>query len=391
MKKTNFFEIIGVLSLSLILTSAFSISGSVPSMLEVFEGYSRSNIELLISVPSFFMMTMIALSPFLTKLIPERPMIVTGLLLFGIAGVVPVFVKSFPIIFASRIFLGIGTGLINGKAVTIIGERFTGELRQKLQGIRCSMETLGQATLTLVAGQLLVFGWNYSFLIYAAAFLVLFLYLTCVPVGKTGGVKAAKEDGGKGQKKRISIKDWIFILKHAFLGFFMISTNVSLSLRIPSYVIEKGIGTAVDGSTIMSISIFSGFIGGLLFGVLIKWMKQFLLPVSLGFTAVGLGIIVLADSYGMLVLGVAFCGFFVTNCLSYMFNRVPECLPVENIGTANAIVLVGCNLGSFTAPFVLQAVGLISPSLSAGFLAYGIAYAVYAAGTGISGLRTKEL
>ena len=185
MKKTNFFEIIGVLSLSLILTSAFSISGSVPSMLEVFEGYSRSNIELLISVPSFFMMTMIALSPFLTKLIPERPMIVTGLLLFGIAGVVPVFVKSFPIIFSSRIFLGIGTGLINGKAVTIIGERFTGELRQKLQGIRCSMETLGQATLTLVAGQLLVFGWNYSFLIYAAAFLVLFLYLTCVPVGKT--------------------------------------------------------------------------------------------------------------------------------------------------------------------------------------------------------------
>lgn len=262
MKKTNYLQIVGVLSLSLILTSAFSISGSVPSMLEVFDGYSRANIELLISVPSFFMMTMIALSPVLYRVIPERVMVVIGLLLFGIAGVAPVFLRSFPLIFISRIFLGIGTGMINGKAVSIIGERFTGELRQKLQGIRCSMETLGQATLTLIAGQLLIFGWNYSFLIYAAAFLVLFLYLAFVPVaGKTFTADdAAKETEEEGDKLRK--EDWIFVIKHALLGFLMISTNVSLSLRVPSFVIEKGIGTAVDGATIMSISIFSGFIGG---------------------------------------------------------------------------------------------------------------------------------
>ncbi len=389
MKKTNYLQIIGVLSLSLILTSAFSISGSVPSMLEVFEGYTRSQIELLISVPSFFMMTLIALSPMLSRIIPERIMLVSGLLLFGIGGTAPVYIHSYPLIFVSRIVLGIGTGLINGKAVSIIGERFTGELRQKLQGIRCSMETLGQATLTLIAGQLLVFGWNYSFLIYAASFLVLFLYLAFVPA--VSGQEAEEErqneeDGDAGLNK----SDWIFILKHAFLGFLMISTNVSLSLRVPSYVIEKGIGTAMDGSTIMSISIFSGFIGGLLFGTLVKRLKQFLLPLSLGMSGLGLVIVVLAKSYPVFTLGACFCGFFVTNCLSYMFNRIPECLPVKSLGTANAVVLVGCNLGSFTAPFVLQAVGMVNPALSAGFMAYGIAFFVYAAGTLMSGLRYRN-
>ena len=136
MKKTNYLEIIGVLSLSLILTSAMAVSGCIPAMIEEFSEYSRSSVELLLSVPAFAMMTMIALSPIMAKYIPERVIVASGLIIFAVMGLVPVFVRSYPVIFASRIVFGLGTGLVHAKAITMVGQRFTGELQQNLQGIR---------------------------------------------------------------------------------------------------------------------------------------------------------------------------------------------------------------------------------------------------------------
>jgi MFS family permease len=379
MKKNQYLEMIGVLSLSLILTSAYSVSCCLPEMIEYFNGYSRSSIELLLSVPSFAMLTMIALSSIISRFLPERAMITTGLILYGAAGVVPVFVQSYPIMFAARICLGIGTGLINSKAITVIGERYTGPLQQKLQGIRCSMETLGQASLTLVAGQLLVFGWNYAFLIYSVAFLILFLYLTFVPV-KEKQVKEEKagEDNRAEETEKsnvFNVKTLLSIVKYAALGFLMISTNVSNSLRVPSYIVDQGIGTAAHGSLILSCSVFSGFVSGLFYGFLAEKMKKAVLPFGLLGASCGLFTMYRADSLILIAVGACICGAFVTICLSYMFSRLPETLPISALNTGNSIVLIGCNLGSSTAPFVLQAIGLVNNSLNGGFITYAMAYA----------------
>ena len=62
MKNKNYFEIIGVLSLSLMLTCAMAVSGAIPAMIEEFSNYSRSSVEFLLSVTSFMMILMVALS-----------------------------------------------------------------------------------------------------------------------------------------------------------------------------------------------------------------------------------------------------------------------------------------------------------------------------------------
>ena len=323
-------------------------------------------------------------------------MIGGGLLLFGTAGIVPVFIQSYPVMLIARICMGIGTGLINAKAITVIGERYTGALQQKLQGIRCSMETLGQASLTLIAGQILLFGWNYSFLIYAIAFVILFLYLAFVPVRKEAEQDAGKydgiteEDGKDTVTEKVSVKTWLSIVKYAALGFLMISTNVSNSLRVPSYVLEKGIGTAAQGSLILSCSVFSGFISGLFYGFLVEKLKKAVLPVALACASVGLFTMYMADSLIVMGIGACICGAFVTICISYMFSRLPEALPISVLNTGNSIVLIGCNLGSSTAPFVLQGVSLINPSLRMGFLAYGTVFLILAVVIlGITNIKRK--
>lgn len=377
MKKTNHMEIIGVLSLSLLLTSTMSVSGCLPEMLKEFNEHLRSSVELLLSVPAFAMMVMIALSPILSKYINERIMVSMGLFIFGITGIIPTFFSSYEIILVSRILTGVGIGLVNARAVSMIGERFSGNLQQKLQGIRCSMETLGQATLTLVAGQLLYLGWNYSFLIYGIAFIILFLYLTFVPTIQS---TSANIDRTNDYTYKVSGKEWKFIILSSLLGGLMVSASVMISLRIPSYIVESGIGTAVNGATILSISTFAGFLGGLAFGSLIKKLNIILLPLSMCIAAVGLIAITFAGNLAIMALGASLSSFFITNSMSYMFSSLPEHLPKEVLNTANAIVLVGCNLGSFAAPFILQAVALINADISTGFIAYAVILLIIAIG-----------
>ena len=307
MKRKNLFEIIGVLSLSFMLTCAMAISGAIPAMIEAFPGYSRSSVEFLLSVTSFMMMLMVALSPIISRYIPERLIVITGLVIYTISGITPVFIQSYPVMFISRILLGLGTGLINTKAISMIGERFTGELQQKLQGIRCSMETLGQTILTLVAGQLLVFGWNYSFLIYGTSLIILILFVAFVPERKMeASISKSSEITEKGS---LTFADMPFLIGNALLGFLMVSTNVSLSLRISSYVIEVGIGTAADGATIMGISTFAGFIAGIAFGFMSKKLGKILLPVSLLIGISGLFTVILANNFILTAAGTALIGF----------------------------------------------------------------------------------
>ena len=372
MKRKNLLEIIGVLSLSFMLTCAMAVSGGIPAMIDEFSNYSRSSVEFLLSVTSFMMILMVALSPIISRYIPERIIVITGLVIYTISGITPVFIQSYPVMFVSRILLGLGTGLINAKAITMIGERFTGELQQKLQGIRCSMETLGQTILTLIAGRLLTFGWHYAFLIYGTSLIILILFVAFVPERKASVLTS--NDSAVSEKVSLSLTDMPFLIGNALLGFLMVSTNVSLSLRISSYVIEAGIGTAADGATIMGISTFAGFIAGIAFGFMSKKFGKILLPVSLLIGISGLVVIIMANNFVLASAGASLIGFCVTCCTSMVFGSLPEHFPSNKLTTVNAIVLIGCNLGCFSAPFLLRIVDQINPSLSTAFWAYGLIY-----------------
>lgn len=389
MKKSNILEIIGILSLSLILLSSFAVSSCLPDMLQLFPDHDRASVEFLISSPATSMMVMIAVTPFLAKYLSERVIVTLGLLLCGACGIVPFFTHSFQMFSISRILMGVGIGLLNAKAVSLIGERFTGTLRLKLQGIRCSMETIGQAVMFFVVGQLLRFGWNYAFLIYGLAFVILIMYYAFVPAAPKQAVSEDSNTSAPTSSIAIGSKEKMIILLNFLLGMILVSSAVLMSLRLTSYVVESGLGTAVDGANILSLSVFAGFIGGLIFGRLMQKFGRLVLPLSLLFMAGGMTAISLGSSLVLVGVGACVCNFFITIGTSYMFNGLSEHLPVGVLNTANSIVLIGCNLGSCTISFVLQAIGLINPSLSFAYFCYAIMLFVLSVGFFLKSFKAR--
>ena len=98
---------IALLSLSLILTSAYSVSIVLPSLLQHFSEYTTAQVEMLISAPSFAITVMIVLNAWLSCYMKDRPMIVGGLLLLSVSGMVPVFVQEYPVVFVVDVNEGI--------------------------------------------------------------------------------------------------------------------------------------------------------------------------------------------------------------------------------------------------------------------------------------------
>ena len=158
-------EKITVLSLSFMLITTFSVTPLLPLMQKAFPAYSTDQVEMLVSIPSFCMMLMILGSNWIYRFASEKFWMTQGLILLSVAGVVPVFVESYLVIFVSRAFLGIGLGLVNGRAVSMISERFEGREKVTLLGYRASIEVAGNILMTLVVGRLLLIRWNLAFCI----------------------------------------------------------------------------------------------------------------------------------------------------------------------------------------------------------------------------------
>lgn len=364
---------IALLSLSLILTSAYSVSIVLPSLLQHFSEYTTAQVEMLISAPSFAITVMIVLNAWLSRYMKDRSMIVGGLLLLSVSGMVPVFVQEYPVMFASRIFLGIGIGLINAKAISIFSEYYKGREKAALLGYRGSAEVLGSAVMTLVAGKLVLIRWNLAFWVYALGFVIVLLYLVWVPGSMEPGQSAGAEKESleaEADGKRECWKKEVLPIAYAVFAGFVICIYCSNSLRVPMLILEKKLGTESEASIILTLMMLMGIAAGVYFGKLTMWWKEKLPGVGCLMLGAGMLLTAYAGNLPLIGVGISIVGFFYTVLVTYSFHQISERIPQSSINTATSIVLVGCNLGAACSPFVLKWMGRFSEGVSVPFVGY---------------------
>lgn len=365
---TKILEKISLLGLSLLLISAFSISTALPPMLDYYgPTYTASQVELLVSVPSFSVVAMLLLNPFVDRWLNDRQLIMTGLILLSSAGIFPFFVQLYPLVLLSRLVFGMGIGLINAKAISIISQRYQGKERVQMLGIRGSMELIGGASCSLLVGQLLKIHWTLAFLIYGLGFIILAMYLLFVPP-----IEQAEKKETQKSKQGLDQKDLAMILGMALLAGFVICINSSISLRVPLFQIDGKTIASGQSALVLSLEQGIGIVAGLSFASLIGHIKHRLLPMALFCLSICLLGISLANNLLILILSSVGVGFFYNIILTIIFNRLSERIAKNLLNKATAYVLLGCNLGSAVSPYVLKVLALVSPSFSWIFLAYAL-------------------
>ena len=367
-------EKVSILSLSLVLTTSFSISSALPYMFEYYKDLPKSQIELLVSLPSAGIMLTLFLNTFIERFLDERKMIITGLLILSIFGMVPFINQAYPILFISRFIFGMGVGLINAKAISIISERYHGRERVQTLGFRGSAEVVGTALVTLFVGFLLQFGWTSSFLAYGAGLIVLFLFMTFVPYHQQEESQYTQAN----HKEPLQKEEWKLTIILAIVAAMIVLCNVGVTLRIPSIVAYTFKDQHNSASFILSAMQLVGILAGLTFSGLVHLFKSKLITysgIAYGFSMMA---VALSPTIPLLALSALFSGYTYSTALTMVFQILSAKIPAKRLNQVTSVAVLGCSFGAAITPFALSTIGFISESNAFIFTVLGIAMALLA-------------
>lgn len=363
--QNNVLQKVGVLGISLMLTSSQAINGVIPQMKEALN-ISQSQSELLGTAPSITVILFILLSSYVADKLGMRKTIIIGLLLAGIGGILPVFVANFPIVLISRIILGAGLGLYNSLAVSYISALYTGNTRASLLGMRNSMEAIGQTVLIFLAGVLVNISWTASFSVYASAFPIALLFALKVPE-----VKIEKSETGS-VKEKMNPAVYALVL----FAILLVMNSIAISVRFSSIVTEIN-GSAFNASNYLALMPILGIAAGFIFGTVNRTLGNKTMYLGIGFFI--LSNLFIAMSSGNMVL--LLLGLFLSSipgswCFPFIFSNLDRITTKNTVNLATSLIFIGCNIGNFIAPIAMSFTQMITGSneLTAPFYVFAVLF-----------------
>lgn len=142
--------IVSLLALNIVEQAASAISGAIPQMAQSFPQQSQVQIELVTTVVSVFVTIFVLVSGFISNKIGQKQTAILGLLIASVSSVIPAFATTFTVVMVSRAVLGIGIGLANPLAISLIGEFFEGDTLANLMGWRSAIAGIGVSLMAIV-------------------------------------------------------------------------------------------------------------------------------------------------------------------------------------------------------------------------------------------------
>ena len=343
--KLNSFAKFSLLSISILLMSHLAISPVIPNL---YKFYHESNpniglasVESLATIPAMMITIFVLLSNGVIKFIGKKNTVLLGLLLIFIFGIVPAFTTNFKVVLISRLFLGAGIGLFNSLSISMISDFFDEEHRGTMIGLRTAFLNIGKALTTFISGYLLIYGIQYTFLVYALALPIFIIFLLFVPNAENVN------------NKKVSIKFHKETIVLTLLTFLVGISYMGATIKIPTLLAEKYHYQPDVSRNLLTILALSGILSGVIFGILVKRFKNLTLPIMLSFMTIGSGLFALTNNIVIFYIAAIFIGISFVGTMSFNFFYISKKLENKFINFATSIILVGGNIGVILTPAVL--------------------------------------
>lgn len=366
-----------LLSASFILVTAYSISVCLPNYAALFNNYSNSAIEFLITVPAFSIVAVMLVANPLANMLGKKNMIMLGLIIISIAAIVAVYAIDYTVMLLARILYGIGLGFINALAIVLISDFFSGNECATLLGLRNATEGLGQSALVAAAGFIYInMGYQYVPLVYLCAIPILIIFFLFIPNDKQ------KEDYNYTQQIQSEVTKASLPLNsslHCIILFFTVAIFIGFFIKMYDVLTIKNLSDAKNVSIILTTMSFATMLGGILFGPLYIRLKFYLLPLSYLLTASSCLMVCVFDNLNLLIITFGIYGLCYPLVIVYMFNLIPTLATNTTTVVVTAAMLLGCNVGAFISPLIFVALdNLISANIITNILIFATIYVAIA-------------
>ncbi|AUI71117.1 MFS transporter [Companilactobacillus alimentarius] len=351
-----------ILILSVFTVSAGATAATIPLIMKSFPNISSTTIELLMTIPSLGIIVFTPVSNWVADLISVKKTIMTGLVLIFFGGVIPAITMNFPLIFVSRIILGLGTGLLMSFSQSLIIQLYQGREQQRMLGLSSVFQGLGMFVMTYAAGVLLNNGWQMSYWVYLIVVPIILLVGVYVP--KTVGKVVDKDHPeAASDSKKIDGKIWLL----ALFAFVFNATFAFISIKFALLVVSRNYGTAADASTLLGLMAFAMAAGGFVFMYVQKHWFKYTTAIGLGFATISFLLLTISHSLILSGLGVILVGISVSIFMASMVANINKMTSASQVAFSTSVVMTCANIGTLLSPYFAKAISNVFGNQEAGF------------------------
>lgn len=349
---------LGILSVFLIGQSAFIVNPALSGFARQYPDVSYSTILMISTLPSLLIVPSSLIAGAIAgKKIRYRTLCLISCILALVGGIVPFFIRSFPVILASRAIFGIGNGLSMPLGNALIMRLIKKERVAGMLGAGNLMQNLTGVIIQNVAGIVCAANLDATWLCHLFLSIPLLLILFFLPEPEK---EEAVDADRKTEKERLPL--FVYIMSAAYgLSW---ATTYPLLLNMSVIVESEGLGTAAIAGTILSMYTIGGMISGALFGMFYKVFRNRTLMINLIFWVVFLALGYFAKSIVLLMISALMIGFTVFSVWSAAMVDFNNYLPSEQVTAASGIWVAFLNIGGFLASFYAGAVASITGNSS---------------------------
>jgi MFS family permease len=331
----------------LTMMAAAIIAPSLPAI--AFEFQDFPNVELLsklvLAIPAL-MIAMVA--PFAGKYIDKfgrLKLLYWGLAGYALSGTSAYFLYDLYLILASRIVLGMSIGIIMTIAITLVGDYFEGEARQKFVGYQSAFIGLAGVFFMSLGGFLATIHWRVPFLIYLFSLLLIPMTFFFLKEPNSGAIRPTSSTDASPHLLKV-----LFPIGTLFMMlFYLFPTQLpfllkSIGIAEPSYA---GNALAVNALGMVVSSLFYSSIKQKL--SFVKVALTGLLLMGLGYSGTGM-----ASDFSVVLLTVFIAGLglglFIANLSFWVMELSPPQVRGKNMGILTACLFIG----QFLSPIIAQ-------------------------------------
>ena len=235
-----------------------NITGVTPvlgTLSEKYAEYGTSTVQLLQTVQYLLIIAGSFMIGWLTTKFTKKRIAMFGLFVIGVCGMIPFFTENFYVLFATRVLIGFGFGIVGPLNTAIITDFFPPEERAGYMGLHVLGMGIGAMVGNVLGGALAGFGYQTFYLVYGIAL----ISMAAVAVLLIETPPTAME---KGRKMKMNAEVYIISFASLLHTLFINAYNTNIGIYILNEVTENptvpGMATGINSAAALVVGLLFG-------------------------------------------------------------------------------------------------------------------------------------
>jgi MFS family permease len=350
----------------------------LPRMTQHFS--DQPSVELLISLaatlPALFVAILAIPAGILADRYGHKRLLFSTVLIYGLVGTAPLWLKTLPQIVVSRAFVGIAEAAIMTCSTALIGAYFIGNRRGRYLALQTGTAPIVAIICTWLGGTLGEANWRNAYMIYFFAFLLIPLtgFFLSEPISEHRADSASNpspEAASHPFNWGSLMQNWGKLIGICLITVFAMTAFLVTIIQLGFVLTERGMDSPLLIGRWSSIAMFANPMGALLFA-LIPWRYVPKLTLSLLLLSCGFFIISLSSTWQIAVAGAVVANLGGGMILPTLITWALSTISPEQRGRGTGAWQAASFLGQFLSPLIILGLKKLTGSLSAAILVYAI-------------------